>query len=139
MNIEIAKAARAAGVKTYFFVSSAGTRSLLGGRLPYSKMKQGVEDAIRDMGFEQTIIMRPGTILGKREVEHQGGPFLNAAIRGLGRIYQGLQDGFGQEADVIGRAAVHAMIIAREGNAPSKYWVLEQADVVRLGRDEWKF
>ena len=25
-----------------------------------------------------------------------------------------------------------------EGKAPSKYWCLEQADIVRLGRDEWK-
>lgn len=28
--------------------------------------------------------------------------------------------------------------IANEGKAPSKYWCLEQADIVRLGRDEWK-
>ena len=28
--------------------------------------------------------------------------------------------------------------IADEGKAPEKFWVLEQADVVRLGRTEWK-
>lgn len=28
--------------------------------------------------------------------------------------------------------------MAKEGKAPSKYWVVEQADIVRLGRDEWK-
>jgi hypothetical protein len=28
--------------------------------------------------------------------------------------------------------------MAEEGKAPSNYWVLEQADIVRLGRDEWK-
>ncbi|KAI1257648.1 Protein fmp52, mitochondrial [Eutypa lata] len=138
LNIELAKAARAAGVKTYLFVSSAGTRGLLGGYAPYSRMKQGVEEAIKDMGFEQTIVMRPGAILGKREVDHPGGPLLNTAIRSLGWIYQGWQDGLGQDAEVIGRAVVHAMILAQEGKAPDKYWLLGQADVVRLGRDEWK-
>lgn len=44
----------------------------------------------------------------------------------------------GQDQKVIGRAAVAAVRIAEEGKAPSKYWVLEQADIVRLGRDEWK-
>jgi len=28
--------------------------------------------------------------------------------------------------------------MAEEGKAPSKYWIAEQADIVRLGRDEWK-
>lgn len=44
----------------------------------------------------------------------------------------------GQDQKVIGRAAVAAAKLAQEGKAPSKYWVLEQADVVRLGRTEWK-
>ncbi|RYP89898.1 hypothetical protein DL770_003991 [Monosporascus sp. CRB-9-2] len=132
LNIELARIAHAAGVKTYLFVSSAGTRGLLGGYAPYSRMKQGVEDAIRDIGFEQTIIMRPGAILGKREVEHPGGPLLNTAIRSLGRISQGWQDGLGQDADVIGRAAVHAATLAQQGKAPSKYWVVGQADVQGL-------
>ena len=28
--------------------------------------------------------------------------------------------------------------MAEEEKAPSKYWVVEQADIVKLGRDEWK-
>ena len=28
--------------------------------------------------------------------------------------------------------------MAEEGKAPSKYWVLEQADIIKFGRDEWK-
>ena len=45
---------------------------------------------------------------------------------------------FAQDAEVIARAAVHAAKIAEEGKAPQKYWVLEQSDIVRLGRTEWK-
>ncbi|RYP17487.1 hypothetical protein DL767_010012 [Monosporascus sp. MG133] len=111
LNIELAKAAHAAGVETYLF---------------------GVDDAIRDIGFEQTIIMRPGAILGKREVEHPGGSLLNTAIRNLGRISQGWQDGLGQDANLVGRAAAHVAILAQQGRAPSKYWVVGQADVQGL-------
>lgn len=39
---------------------------------------------------------------------------------------------------MIGRTAVAAARMVEEGKAPSKYWVLEQADIVKLGRDEWK-
>ncbi|KAI1095560.1 NAD(P)-binding protein [Rostrohypoxylon terebratum] len=137
LNVELIKAARNAGVKTFVFVSSAGTRGYIANSVPYSRMKIGVEDAIKDGGFEQAIILRPGMILGKREVEHQGGPLLTFLVRGLGKIAQGAQDAFGQESEVIARAAVRAAVLAQEGKAPSKYWVLEQADIVKYGRDEY--
>lgn len=44
----------------------------------------------------------------------------------------------GQDQIIIGRAAVAAVRLAQEGKALSKYWVLEQADVVKYGRNEWK-
>ncbi|KAI0009243.1 NAD(P)-binding protein [Xylariaceae sp. FL0662B] len=138
LNVELAKAAHAAGIKTFVFVSSGGTRSLVGGHLPYSRMKVGVEDAVKALDFDQAIILRPGIILGKREVEHAGGPLLNSVVRGLSFISQDWQDRFGQDAEVIGRAAVRAAVLAAEGKAPDKYWVLEGGDIVRLGRDEWK-
>ncbi|KAI1211244.1 NAD(P)-binding protein [Annulohypoxylon truncatum] len=138
LNIELIKASRTAGVKTFIFVSSAGTRGLLSAYIPYSKMKIGVEDAIQAAGFEQAIILRPGLIMGKREVEHAGGPLMNTLVRSLGRVSQAAQDAFGQESEVIARAAVRAAVLAAEGKAPGKVWVLEQGDIVRLGRDEYK-
>lgn len=138
LNVELAKAARAAGIKTFVFVSSGGTRAFPSSNLPYSKMKVGVEDSIKSLDFSQAIILRPGIILGHRDVPHQGGPLLIGLIHGLGKISQGWQDKWGAEAEVIGRAAVHASVLAAEGKAPSNYWILEQADIIRLGRDEWK-
>jgi hypothetical protein len=44
----------------------------------------------------------------------------------------------GQDQKIIGRAAVAAVQLAQDGKAPSKYWALEQADIVKYGRDEWK-
>lgn len=139
LNVELARAARAAGARHFVFVSSAGTRTLLSGHLPYTRMKRGVEDTVRDLGFDTAVILRPGIILGEREVPHQGGPLLNSVVRAAARILgQGVADRMGQDAEVIARAAVHAARLAEQGKAPEKYWVLEAADIVRLGRTEWK-
>ncbi|KAL2162011.1 hypothetical protein VTH06DRAFT_7796 [Thermothelomyces fergusii] len=140
LNVELARAAREAGARHFVFVSSAGTGGPVARLLPYSKMKRGVESAIRELGFETAIILRPGLIIADREVPHQGGPLLVGTARALGR-WLGPSMGYdwwAQESEVIARAAVHAAKIAEEGKAPQKVWVLEQSDIVRLGRTEWK-
>jgi hypothetical protein len=43
----------------------------------------------------------------------------------------------GQDQVVIGRAAVAAACQAQEGRTGSKFWVLEQADIVQYGRGGW--
>lgn len=141
LNVELVQASKAAGVKHFVFISSAGTRGMFSNRVPYSKMKIGVEDAIEKAGFETAVIVRPGMIFGEREAgkEHTGMPFLQGVVKGVGKVFgQGVTDAVGQEADVIARAAVAAARIAERGEAPSKVWVLEQPDIVRLGRTEWK-
>lgn len=87
-----AKAAKEAGVKTYVFISSMGTRSFMAGYFPYTKMKIGVEDAIMELGFENAIIVRPGAIMGREEAK---APVFEAVIAGLGKLSQGLQDKMG--------------------------------------------
>ncbi|EGP89179.1 uncharacterized protein MYCGRDRAFT_92115 [Zymoseptoria tritici IPO323] len=132
-----AKAAKAAGVKTYVYCSSAGTSGSINPFAygPYAGMKRGVETAIKDLDFEQAIILRPGMILGRESPKIK---WMEDMFHGLKHISQGVQDRFGQDQTIIGRAAVAAVKLAEEGKAPAKYWVLEQADIVRLGRDEWK-
>ncbi|KAJ5940759.1 hypothetical protein N7516_000927 [Penicillium verrucosum] len=133
--VENARAAKEAGVKTYIYISSGGTRSFLWGWVPYSKMKVGVEDAIKELNFDNAIILRPGMIIGREESKSF---LLEKFVEGLQKLGQGVQDKVGQNQTTIGRAAVAAACVAEGGKAPSSYWVLEQADIVRLGRDEWK-
>jgi len=133
--IENAKAAKEAGVKTYVYISSAGTRGFLSGYVPYSKMKVGVEDAIKELDFEHSIVLRPGMILGREKPKVA---FLENIFANLNKLGQGIQDKLGQDQTIIGRAAIAAARMAEEGISPSKYWVLEQDDIVKFGRDEWK-
>ncbi|KAL5343595.1 protein fmp52-2, mitochondrial [Aspergillus crustosus] len=127
--IDTAKAAREAGTKTVVFISSVGTRNFLIRQSVYGKMKNGVEDALKEMGFETVVVVKPGLIVGGGKA-----PWLENFVGGL---WNGVQDRLGQHKLVIGRAAVAAARIAGEGKAPEKYWVLGPADIVRLGRDEW--
>ncbi|KAI8945162.1 hypothetical protein F4801DRAFT_569390 [Xylaria longipes] len=135
LNVDLAKAAKMAGVKIYVFISGAGARSALGGYISDMKMKRGVEETIEELGFEHAVILRPGMILGQRETPHPIGPLLNGVIYSLGRITKSLQDRLGQEAEFVGRAAVRAAQIASDGRAPSKVWVIEGSDIVKLGED----
>jgi uncharacterized protein YbjT (DUF2867 family) len=91
--VENAKAAKEAGVQTYIFISGAGTRSMVGKWAPYSKMKIGVEDTIKELDFEHAIILRPGVILGERA--EPKAPFLEKLIGGLHKISPSLQDAIG--------------------------------------------
>ncbi|KAF4223304.1 hypothetical protein CNMCM6457_000568 [Aspergillus fumigatiaffinis] len=103
--------------------------------LPFSKMKIGVEDAIKELGFEHAIILRPGMIIGR---ENPKSALLENIAGNMNKLGQGVQDSLGQDQTVIARAAVAAARMAEEGKAPSKYWVVEMGDIVKLGRDEWK-
>lgn len=90
--IENAKAAKEAGVKTYVFISAAGTRGFLSSSVPYSKMKNGVEDAIKELDFEHAIIVRPGLILGREKAK---APILEALVGNLNKLSQWAQDCIG--------------------------------------------
>ncbi|KAL6811973.1 major facilitator superfamily domain-containing protein [Trichoderma sp. SZMC 28015] len=135
--VENAKAAKAAGVKTYVYCSSAGTSGALSpfALTPYAKMKRGVEKHIKELDFGNAIILRPGMILGRENPKNK---WLEDIFHGMKKLGQGFQDKWAQDQTIIGRAAVAAVRIVEGGKAPAKFWVLEQSDIVRLGRDEWK-
>ncbi|KAI6377734.1 hypothetical protein MCOR25_002458 [Pyricularia grisea] len=138
LNVEIARAAKKAGAKTFVFISSAGARSMLAARAPYSQMKIGVEDTIKELDFDQAVIVRPGLIMGQREESRTAEGLFQGLFNGVGKLSMAARDFMAQDADVIARAAVAAAVQAEQGKAPSKYWILEPADIIRLGRTEWK-
>ena len=137
LNIELAKAAKEAGTKVYVLVSSVGANNTA--MSAYFKMKGEIEEDIKAMGFENMIILRPGLIAGNREESRPGEAVLRKFAGVLGKISTHyLKDGWAQDADVIAKAAVSAGLTAANGGAPSKVWELAGADIIRLGRTEWK-
>lgn len=100
-------------------------------------MKGELEEGIKALGFEHTVILRPGLLVGAREDTRAAEAVLRGIANAAGSISNGLKDFWAQDAVTVGRAAVNAGLQALEGRKP-KVWDIGQADVVRLGRTEWK-
>lgn len=72
INYALAKLAKEAGIKRVVLVSSMGANA--NSWFLYPKTKGQLEKDILDLGFEETIIVRPGMLLGARDKKK---PFMN--------------------------------------------------------------
>ncbi|KAJ9492881.1 hypothetical protein VN97_g384 [Penicillium thymicola] len=136
LNVELAKAAHEAGTKVYVLISSTGANK--DSNIAYPRMKGEIEEDIKKLGFERMVILRPGLIAGTREESRP----LEAGIRFIanwaGKLHSSLKDGWAQEADIIGKAAVNAGLKALEGDVPEgseKVWTLFGNDIIKYGKE----
>ena len=137
LNVELAKAAKEAGTKSYVLISSSGANS--SSMFGYMKMKGELEDAVKALDFEHVVILQPGLIVGQRASGTGIAELvLKKTATGAGSLSNRLKDFWAQDAEVIARAAVRAGLDCVEGKEKEKVRVLGQADVVRLGRTEWQ-
>ena len=135
LNLSLAEAAKKSGVKVYVLISTGGANA--NSFFAYSKMKGELEDGVKALGFDTTVILRPGLLVGNR-TESRPTEFVFQKIAGLtGLLGKGVKDAWAQDADVVGKAAVAAGLKALEGGQP-KVWQVGQAEIVRLGRTEWE-
>lgn len=65
LNLELAKAAKDKGFKKYVMISSVGADAQ--SRFSYLKTKGQLEQDVIALGFEQTIIIQPGLLIGERD------------------------------------------------------------------------
>lgn len=93
INIDIARAAKDAGTHTFVLVSSVGADA--NSMFLYLKTKGRLEDAVLDLKFPRTIILRPGPLLGERD-KSKG--FLNDLSASVFKLLHG---------NFIGRNVVH--------------------------------
>ena len=136
LNIELAKEAKEAGTKVFVLISSSGASK--DSRIPYSRLKGDIEEDVKALDFEHTVILRPGLIGGKREESRPAEAVIRQIAAFAGSISNKLKDFWAQDADVIAKAAVSAGLQSLDGKAPGKVWLLGGADIVRLGVMEWE-
>ncbi|CAD0087850.1 unnamed protein product [Aureobasidium vineae] len=136
LNLELAKKAKENGATTYVLISSQGANAT--SFLAYPRMKGELEEAVKQLGFEHTVILRPGLIVGQRE-DSRPPEFAIRKIAGLaGKISEPwLKDFWAQDADVIAKAAISAGLQCHGGKAQQKVWIIGQSDIIRLGKTEW--
>ncbi len=136
LNMEVAKAAKAAGTEVYVLISSALVSST--SMIPYSRLKGEIEDAAKALDFKHLVLVKPGMIVGDRDDARPAEAILRGLARFTGKLTGGaLKNFWAQDADVIAKAAVSAGMKCLEGQAPGKVWLVEQADIVRLGQTNW--
>lgn len=135
-NLELAKAAHKAGTKTYVLISSGGADPK--SWMPYMRMKGDLDEHVQEIGFEHTIILRPGLLFGDREE----GRWVESAFRlianSLGKISSHLKDSWSVDADVVAKAAVAAGLKASKGEVNQNVWILDHQEIVNLGKTEWE-
>lgn len=136
LNLSLAQAAKESGVKVYVLISSGGVSPT--SPFPYPKMKAELEEAVKGLGFSHTVILKPGLLLGTRQDSRPPEAVFRGIAKGLGLISKALTDFWTQDADVVAKAAVAAGIQCTEGKRESGIWIINQNDIVRLGRTEWK-
>ena len=136
LNLELAKAAKDHGATTCVIVSSGGANPT--SMLAYPKMKGELEEAVKQLGFEHTVILRPGLIVGQREDSRPPEFAFRKIAQWAGMVSETyLKQWWAQDADVIAKAAVSAALQCHEAKVHQKVWMLNQSDIVRLGKTEW--
>ncbi|KAK5078706.1 Protein fmp52, mitochondrial [Lithohypha guttulata] len=133
LNVDLAKKVKEAGVQTYVLISAGGAdaTSVFG----YQKMKGETERDIQALEFQHTVFVRPGLITGRREGSRPAETALKWIADGLGYVSGGLlKDGWAQDGDVIGRAAVRAGLKAQRGEYKDKVHIVQMKEILELGR-----
>ena len=102
-------------------------------------MKADLEEAVKELGFSHTVLVKPGVLLGTRQDSRPPEAFFQTIAYGMGAISKGLlKDCWAVDADVVGRAAVAAGLQCLEGKREEGVWEVGQSDIYRLGRTDWK-
>ncbi|KAL6709971.1 Protein fmp52, mitochondrial [Coniothyrium glycines] len=133
LNVDLAKAAKEAGVETYVLISAASASSTA--YFAYPRMKGELEEAIKAMGFKHTVFVRPGLIQGDRTESRPAEAVIRGIAKGLRSLTPKATDFWAQDASVIGRAAIKAGVMCVEGKREGGVWVMGQSEIVELGRE----
>lgn len=121
MVVELARATRAAGAKSFLMVSSLSASP----RSPvfYSRVKGRAEQTVTELGFECLHILRPSLLLGDREERRPGEaiaqvlmPLADAVLRGGLAKYRAIR------GEDVARAMLR--LAAREDLRGAQVWTL---------------
>lgn len=102
---EFAQAAKENGVPAYVLVSSASANAA--SRIFYTRIKGELEDAVKKLGFEKTIIVQPSVLQGDRETERMGEKMGGKIINSLGKILPFLKKYRSISGEQVAKAMLH--------------------------------
>lgn len=107
--IEFAKSCKQAGAQSFVLVSSVGANSTTSNF--YLKVKGEAEEAIKQLGFDRLIILRPSMLLGPRK-EHRLGELIGKKVMcAIDPLMFGPMDKYrGINAATVARAMINSAV-----------------------------
>lgn len=102
---EFAQAASENGIQAYVLVSSASADA--DSMIFYTKIKGQLEDAIKKLDFDKTIIIQPSVLEGDRDNERMGEKISASIINGLGKILPFLKKYRSISGEQVARAMIY--------------------------------
>ncbi|KAI9813006.1 MAG: Protein fmp52, mitochondrial [Phylliscum demangeonii] len=138
LNVELAEAACDTDAEVYVPISSVTTSTT--SLFRYARLKADVEEAVKPLAFKHVVLLKPSLIHGRRADTRPVVATLKGLAYLMGRCCGNvLKDIWALDAKVIAKEAVHAGLQFLNGQAPAdKVWAVQQADIIRLRRTEWK-
>ena len=103
-------------------------------------MKGRIEEDIKALQFEETIIVRPGMILGARAEDRPGEFVAQSIVKGIGLVAPSCKNIMGQDASVIAEAAtkvgIESLGTCKSSGVPDapRVRLIERGDIVRHAR-----
>ncbi|KAL6449586.1 FMP52 Protein FMP52 [Candida maltosa Xu316] len=130
INYDSAKAAKESGTKVFVLVSSIGANAK--SSLLYLKTKGELEDDIIKLGFDHTVILRPGVLLGEREGAHGLGNDVAQKVGGWLRntFFQRFLNSV--EGSEVAKVAVDFAAKGIKGELTEKVQIVESAEIINL-------
>jgi len=106
-------------------------------------MKGQLEDEVKKLGFDRTVILQPGLLVGGREKTRMIEQPLHYVANIFGKVHSALKDTWAQDAETVARAAIRAGIeeevwggraSVQDAGEGRKVWVMGQKEIVELGK-----
>lgn len=120
INMDLARAAKEAGVHTFVLVSSLGAKA--SSPFLYMKTKGRLEDDVIALKFPRTVIVRPGPLIGARE-KPKG--FLNDVSAGVFKFFHGTFIGNSMIFPATGEEVARVLMKLIEGEGSAEEPVVE--------------
>ena len=106
-NLNFAKKAKENGIDTYILVSSIGANA--NSRIFYTRMKGELDIAVSELGFENLTILRPSSLVGKRNkrriAEELSVPVANFLTRFIMKKYRPIK------GETVAKAMIKAALL----------------------------
>lgn len=125
MTLAFARYAKRCGARQFVVVSSVGADRA--SRAFYLRVKGETEEALRAVGFESLVVMRPGLLLGHREESRPA----ETAGRALAPLFNLLLPGPLARYRAVPAAQVAAAMVASLDEAPPGTSVMEYREIER--------